>query len=543
MSNFYVAVNGLSTNTGTLQSPWSLSYAFAGASGSIAPGDTVWITSGSYVLGSYTTDYLQPNHRGFVSVACSGVIGNPITFRGTSSSPVQMPAIKGDLRILATDFVLRDVRVAYDMDNLRDGQTNPSTDIPRHTSGVSVEAARVTLQHVLMHDTAGLGSFSLSVGLQLQDCIIYNGGWQTPLRGGAHAHYTQTQRTPILPQDTKRFHALVCFSQFGSNGKYGGSDNSDTIGVEMNGCTSFDAGLPTRAANLYSYNLLTDGGLTRKGDIVLRDSSFWHRDNNHFTYSSASYNVNVLLGDDNSGSRPLLVQRCKFQGIVNLGLWNNFTVEDSSFTMGNDSLPVLLGRPMIRLAVPYGTGSHAGWTFRRNRYAHNGDPRVFLWNGGNMHSFAQWQAGTGFDSGSTFTSGTFSTPEVQFVPSEIETGKATITIWNQPTASVVNVDPSSVLNVGDRYTLHHVYDYVEGLPATIESTYTGGTIAVPMVTKTPPTPQAWTPLPDLPPTFGVFILRLAQNMISTDRPRIRKSSGGTIFKGRTSGTGTRFTVK
>jgi hypothetical protein len=30
---------------------------------------------------------------------------------------------------------------------------------------------------------------------------------------------------------------------------------------------------------------------------------------------------------------------------------------------------------------------------------------------------------------------------------------------------------------------------------------------VPMTAKTPPPPQGWTALPDLPNTFGVFILR------------------------------------
>jgi hypothetical protein len=47
-NNHYVSVTGSSTNAGTIDSPWSLNHAFGGAKKGIQPGDTVWVSGGTY---------------------------------------------------------------------------------------------------------------------------------------------------------------------------------------------------------------------------------------------------------------------------------------------------------------------------------------------------------------------------------------------------------------------------------------------------------------------------------------------------------------
>jgi hypothetical protein len=506
---FYVSPTGTASNDGSIGSPWSLAYALGGAGGAITPGSTVWLLSGAYTLGTFSANPLIPSYQVIVSAACSGTAVNRVTFRGVSSLPSLMPVLKGDLHVLAAYTTWRDIRQTWDFDTDRVSASggSPVSDVPRQHSGFWPEARDIWCVNYLIHDTGGgFGAFSNAPGFRTFDSFSYNNGWIGNDRGHGHAFYQQSTANPTLPADVQRHHALTTFSNFGAGGKFAGSDgNSNLRGFEMAGCTLFDSGTPVRSTWQAQPAFLIDGAATRKGNVNITGCSFWMRDSAFHDYNAATRPVCVWIGDVETGAHPVTMTGCRIQGRLRFGAWNGLTFTDNMVTMGNDQLPWTLGVAMVQLQPA--PSSFASYSWLRNRYLHTGNTRGGFLSASTMQDLAMWRTATTLDADSTYTTGQLTAPEVQLVPSEVETGKATLTIWNQPGAATVNVDVSSVLTPGQSFTLHHVYDYVSGGAPTLSGTYSGVSLSVPMTAKTPPPPQGWTALPDLPNTFGVFILR------------------------------------
>jgi hypothetical protein len=496
MPTYYVSPTGNAANPGTFSQPWTLAHAFNGAGGALTSGDVVIILGGSYQLGS------APTYTGIAVTACAGV-----TFRGASYLPWQMPIIRGNLNVEAQGSVWRDFRLTWDFDSGRTATTQPAngTDVPRFQATFRPLARDVTKINVILHDLGGgFDSFSPSPGFQSHDCIVYNNGWIGTLRGNGHGFYMQSTATPNLPADRKVVRGLVSFCNFASNGKLGGTDeNSNLIGFRYDGCTFFDPGLPVMPTYDPEPNFVCDGADTRKGHINMVNTSLWMRDSNFYDYSVAGPPLSLWLGDVNEGAHPIEVDNVRTQGRVRFGNWASADFTDNSVTMGNDSLPWMLGRAMVQLdPTPF---PYSKYNWNRNRYAHAGDARIML-PASTMRNLAQWQSDTGYDASSSHIIGQFSAVEFQYVNSLFNPERTTITVWNYPGAFTVNMDVSSYLAPGNSYALYHIYDWVTNGTPTLQGTYQGVSLTVPMVSKTPPTPQAWSALPQLPNTFAVFVL-------------------------------------
>lgn len=531
MPDFYVSPTGLSSNAGTLQSPWSFAHACTGASGSITPGSTVWIMNGIYTVGS------APLYEVTITTACNGTVGNPVRFRGMSTLPWTMPRIRGSIVCNAADFWLENIRQYWDFDTdrLSDFGGSPVSDVPRQGAGINVFGARSQLRNVILHDAASSGFWSTATGFKSFDYIAYNNGWSGIDRGHVHGAYEQTQANPVLPDDIHIHHSPITFSNFGAGWKFAGSANAHFIGITFIGASLFDSGLPARVGpqnhQVEATVYLGGGGVNRKGHITLASSSIYQRDNNFHDMAAADWPAVMGIGDINKGDFPITITDNIIQGPITFGSFESMSFKRNTVSTGNQVLPVLLGRPLFRLANIYSASLY--YDVDNNSYFHPGDNRVFLTNGSNLHTLAQHRASTGFDTNSTYATGMMPSSSVQFVPSQIENGKATITIWNHPTASVVNVDVSSVLTPGQSYELYHVYDWVSTTAPTptLSGMYTGSPLAVPMTNKTPPTPQAWVSLPDLDNKFGVFILRSVEESTSdVRRSRLGKNLTGNATK-------------
>jgi len=152
---WYVSTSGTSGNTGAEGSPWSLTYAAAGAGGQISSGDTVWIGGGTYSQN--------------VTFAVAGV-----TFRG---APGGLPVIDGDLG--ATQQVtLRDLH-----------QTDSSTDRIAARNGNSILASS-SLINCSFLDASGIFAQGSTL---IHGCITLNQGIQLDEsdRGHYHSCYVQ----------------------------------------------------------------------------------------------------------------------------------------------------------------------------------------------------------------------------------------------------------------------------------------------------------------------------------------------------------------
>jgi hypothetical protein len=140
-----------------------------------------------------------------------------------------------------------------------------------------------------------------------------------------------------------------------------------------------------------------------------------------------------------------------------------------------------------------------------NTYYYDGDGSPFRNNDDGM-DFASWKESTRFDGSSSYTEGLPDSAHVFVRPNRYEEGRANIVVYNWPQQSDVSVDVSDVLNAGDSYEVHHVYDLF-GEPVA-SGTYDGSSISLPMSGTTPPQPAGgWV---DIPPTsgpeFNAFVL-------------------------------------
>jgi len=493
---YHVSPSGNAANPGTASQPWTLAHAATGAGGTLTSGDVVIIGGGAYQLGT------APGYTLTVTSACAGV-----TFRGVAFLPWQMPVLRGNLIVQAANSVWRDFRQTWDYDTARTtAQPGSSpTDIPRVVATFDPQAANVQAINVIAHDLGGgFNAFSLSPGFQAHECIAYNNGWNGPDRGHGHGFYMQSTATPNLPADRKTVRGLVSFCNYGSNGKLGGSDAvSNLIGFRYDGCSFFDPGVPVRAQHQPEPNFICDGASTRKGHIEMLNSSLWMRDGGYYDYNAADAPLSLWMGDNNEGANPLTIDDVRIQGRVRVGNWASATVTDNSVTAGDDALPWALGRALVQLSPT--PSPYTKFTWDRNRYAHNGDARIML-PVSTMQNLASWRTTTGYDATGTHTVGEFTGVETQFVTSAVDPNRATVTVWNYDGAATIPLNVAPLLRPGDMYELYHVYDWVTTGTPTLSATYAGGTLSVPMSSKTPPTPQGGSALPALPNTFGVFVL-------------------------------------
>lgn len=253
------------------------------------------------------------------------------------------------------------------------------------------------------------------------------------------------------------------------------------------------------------------------GHIAFVNSSLWMRDGGYYDYSAADAPLSLWMGDDNEGAHPITLDDLRIQGRMRVGNWASATVTDNSVTAGDDALPWTLGRALVQLQPT--PSPYTKFTWDRNRYAHNGDARIML-PVSTMQNLASWRTTTGYDANGTHVVGEFTGVETQFVTSAVDSARATATVWNYDGASSIPLDVSPLLAPGDGYALYHVYDWVTSGAQTLSGTYSGGTLTVPMTAKTPPTPQGGTTLPNLPNTFGVFVL-----LRTSDAPRRRSMIG------------------
>lgn len=85
MTEWFVSTTGASGNAGTIGSPWDLASAVTGHSGSIVPGDGVWLRSGTYAH--------VDTGKAFT---LNGTLANPIIFRAYNPSCASISATNGD---------------------------------------------------------------------------------------------------------------------------------------------------------------------------------------------------------------------------------------------------------------------------------------------------------------------------------------------------------------------------------------------------------------------------------------------------------------
>jgi hypothetical protein len=302
--SWYVSVNGLSTNTGSFTSPWSITHAFSRPSTIVLPGDTIFLRGGNY-LGHFISNL-------------NGTALAPIMVK---NYPNERAILIGNAVTIVDDVVLT-INGAFSQfmgleittntfNRISTGSSDPPPDI--YTSnGVYIYGQSVKLINCIIHNCprGGIGYWSSSLNAEVYGCLIFNNGYTNASRGHGPGLYVQNT-------DETKPKSLInsfVFNGFSMGIQFYSSSNDFLRGFIIDSCTLFNAGANGAGNQSRRPNLLAGGAseniparirnLTITNNVFYRDTT----DNSPVSFMPYSSNrKNVELGSEHTGLRDKFV--------------------------------------------------------------------------------------------------------------------------------------------------------------------------------------------------------------------------------------------
>lgn len=484
MATFYVSPTGSAGNPGTQNSPWSLPFAASGAGGQLAAGDTVFLLDGQYNG--------VPNAHLVISV--SGTAAAPIVFR---PAPNANPLINGGISVQGNGVWLYGLRCTWTFDSIRTTTQSGSTptDVPRAAFGViQVLGQNVRVIECITNDYAG-GIFSAKGASNFQaiDNIFYNNGWIGPDRGHGHGFYSQNDGTT-----RHRIAGNITFCNYSTGIKLGGSSGTELLRFDIQDNCSFNNQLPAFDLHGLDSAFHYQGAGLDKGDTTILRNFFANQHNRG--------SITFEVGDGVAGAFPVTITDNVVYGRTLLNEWPSLTFRRN----------VLTDAPALSdILIPYGllrVENRGTYDIDDNVYATRQTDSPFgraLILGATGRTITEWRNLTPYDDNTTFIDGPLTNAIVRVVPTQYRaTRDGSIYVLNPTGAANVTVDlgPLYAEFFGYPFAIYHVYDYVTGGAPTVEGTYTGQRITLPMTSKTPPQPFGGAALPTQDNTFGAFVV-------------------------------------
>jgi len=481
-AGYFVTVNGSQTGDGSAANPWDLATAL-NQPGIVHPGDTIWIHGGTY--------------KGLFTSNLTGTPTAPVVLR---QFPGERATIDGKLTVAGQYAYYWGFELMCS-DPIRTTLLSGSdpADVPRQEMTIFITGPFNKLINLVLHDLGdGLYSGWSAQGLEVYGTLVYNNGWIGPDRGHGHGLYLQNQF------ETKHILDNIIFDNFSTNLKIGGTAGY-LINFDVEGNSAFLAGAPALSSFPYQLNVDNEGGAAA-GNTTYDHNSLFH-------ISGKTESVRLGITGDPIEQYPMTFTNNIVQGTVDTDTWPVLTFKGNKISGG--PIPwVEFGYRLLTITLPIGVNS-SSYAVDQNQYLHQWSSSDQPFNLAQYTptrietpyaTLPAWQAATGWDASSSLITASPSGLDVIVRPNRYESGRANITVWNWANASSADVDVSSVLKVGDKYTVHHVYDFY-GAPVG-SGTYTGGSISVPLRAYTPPTPIGMSaPPPSSGQQFNVFIVQ------------------------------------
>ena len=435
-AGYYVATSGSSSGTGSVNSPWDLRTALAGASGRIQPGDTVWVRGGTY-SGAFTS-----------SVA--GSPGQPVVIR---AYPGERAIIDGAPSTQETFTINGNWSTFWGLEIMNSLLTRNA----RRPQGIYVYlGSHVKIINFIVHDVGeGLYTESSADDVEIYGSIFYNQGWQTTIRSDGHGVYVKNTG-PI----GKFVRDNVFFNSYGL-GIHGYTDAGGGFlrNIVIEGNVMFNAGT---ISTYPSANLLLGGEEIVENGVVKDNMLYFSpgkgSTNARLGYlsvanSSVSATGNYIIG----GATPL-----------DLGFWNAATVSGNTI-MGSGHI------------LSFRDDNAGGYSWSGQRYYR--DPNASAWSfNGSWSSLSSWENATGLGATDFATTQLPTLPAVFVRPNVYEAGRATVVVYNWSGQGSITVDLSSVLSTGAHYEVRSVQNLF-GAPIT-SGTF-GGSITIPLAAVPP----------------------------------------------------------
>ncbi|HEY5914233.1 MAG TPA: right-handed parallel beta-helix repeat-containing protein [Verrucomicrobiae bacterium] len=468
--NLFVAPDGTSFGTGSVDAPYSLAAALSGQVSQ--PGDTFWLRGGDYKLGHLDT-------------TIEGAPGLPITFRQAGGERAR---IDGSFSIFnsAGYLVFRDFEMYSSDTNRVSSQTGVGfspTDISI-IPGVNCFAANCSFINLVVHDQTRHGIYISqdSTNALVYGCLIYNNGWASPDNAEGHGIYAQGEGGMRTITDN------IVFNNCGANLHiYENGIGRNLVGVTLNGNTAFHAGAiqSVRAYRDWVVGVDSPGGYA---DRMLLEGNMGYQDPAVPVYPE------IQIGRDATNGSVVLVNNYMPLGLL-MNTWLSATVSGNLFAPPLTNFVVRLNRSQAPL--------NARW--ERNTYVSTPAGNQMLLDS-TPYSFSAWQQATGFDRESTFVMGGLRGTRVFVRPNQYEPGRANIIVYNWDGLDNVAVDVSSVVSPGATFEVRNAQEFLAA--PLLSGTYDGQLLLLPMTNLTAAVPNGplTAPVP-AGPTFNVFVLQ------------------------------------
>ncbi len=469
----FAAPDGSPSGDGSFAAPWDLATLFAHPP-ELQPGDTVYLRGGTY--------YGAPDSN------IAGTASLPITIQSYPGEQARIdvyaPATFGEDRIIG---MFGDYVHWVDLEFMSSDPHSRITDIPSHgypdinRGTLSVQGSHNKFINDIFHDMeSGIGFWSEGTGGEIYGAIVYNNGWVGPDRNHGHGIYTQNEL------GTKRIADSIIFNQFSHGIHAYGTSLAHLKGLNIEGNVSFNNGAGSGQGFIPSRDILIGGG--SRAENVRLANNYTYQNNGDgvigFGFLQAPENDNIEIVDN------------YFVGEVTFySAWEDVTYTGNTNYNANNIL--------VSLESP-AAGTIADYTWDHNEYFTPFDLQFRI--DGENHWFESWQATTGLDPASTYTSAAPSGVEVSVRPNEYEAGRGNVIVYNWDLAANVDVDLSTVLQVGDVYEIRNAVE-VSGAPL-ITGVFDGNPVTLPMSAVVAPSPIGYTAQSPVGtgPDFGVFIV-------------------------------------
>lgn len=446
--DFYVSPTGSSANNGSINSPWSLSYAFGGAGGALTPGKKVALRGGTY-SGEY-----------FCNV--SGTQANPIVFR---QYPGERAILDGNILTVGThDLWFWGFEIT---------QSNP---VATQRMGINNRGPRCRFINMVIHDCGlnGVGDWVESPNSEVYGCLLYNNGTNHNLD---HGYYGECQ-TP----GTKLVRDNICFTNWAYGFQVYGSSGQFIDNFTFRGNVGWNNAVIDAGTSRAEF-IMGGSGIVARGAVF--DQNMTYRQD-----AGQTADIGWFFGGVNV---DVAVTNNYFVGELDIYDWQTATVTGN--TLYNTGQMVV------------NRGTLTGHTWSGNNFYRAAGATAWQYGGTNT-TFAGWKTLTGFTNPGTLVGTTPTTNQIFYRPNLYEPGRGHIIIYNWQGLANVAVDLSQILSVGQAFTIVNAQNFFGA--SVLSGTYTGGTVNLPMAGITPPAPvgRSFTQAPTTGPTFQVFVVRL-----------------------------------
>lgn len=450
---WYVGPDGSKTNPGTREAPWDIYSALDGTQ-KVAPGDTIWLLSGTY----------KPEP----TCSLEGTAEKPILVRGVPRARVILDGethhpliVKGShtwfwgFTVLSSNPQRLDPNVA-------------GNELSYKRGGIYVAGGQGNrfINLVLRDLMTGAYLLKGARDVELYGCLIYNSGraldsGSPPTEGDGV--YTQNDQGAKVIADN------IIFNNYGMGIVAHGSSAAVIRNYRITGNILFNngalAGPEKLSANLY----IAGGGATRD-NIVIEDNCFY------LTPSRKAGSDTIGAPDDPPG-KALTIRNNHWAGsgaTLQIGKWSK--ARFSGNTIYSDGA-------LVSLADAAGADLRPG-------------------DGNNILLGAETYA-----AGTSKPAKALEKTWIIIRPNKYEPGRANICIYNWDATDAVEVDLSTAgLKKGEAFEIRDAQNFFSAPVA--EGTYEGKPVSIPMkgLTIARPTPNVPTRPPHTAPEFGAFIV-------------------------------------